>query len=109
RAAGGLVAVLEWSRGGEVVVSDWLPDVAGSESLYAFARAGDSGPGDAAAEAVVLQRIAALHWVQLPSVGVNQETGSVTWRRAPGVAVTTASGLASVAMAQYIAAPILFH
>jgi phosphoglycerate dehydrogenase-like enzyme len=40
---------------------------------------------------------------------VNQEAGSVVWRRAPSIAVTTASGLASVAMAQYVTASILFH
>jgi glyoxylate/hydroxypyruvate reductase A len=97
----------------EVMLSDFLPDVAGSASMYAFDRAvgSDDGgdPAARAAEDAVLAAIVPLRWVQLPSVGVNQETASVTWRRAPQVAVTTASGLASVAMSQYVAASVLFH
>jgi phosphoglycerate dehydrogenase-like enzyme len=105
-----LLAALRADPTIEVMLSDFLPDVPGSESMYAFDRAVDAGAGEGgAAEAAVLSAIAALRWVQLPSVGVNQETGSVTWRRAPGVAVTTASGLASVAMAQYVTASVLFH
>jgi phosphoglycerate dehydrogenase-like enzyme len=105
-----LLAALAAHPGVEVMLADFLPDVPGSESMYAFDRAvsaDDAGGG--AAESAVLDTIAALRWVQLPSVGVNQETGSVTWRRAPNVAVTTASGLASVAMAQYVTASVLFH
>lgn len=107
-----LLAALRAHPGVEVMLSDFLPDVPGSESLYAFDRAigaGGGGEDAGAAEGAVLSAIGALRWVQLPSVGVNQETGSVTWRRAPNVAVTTASGLASVAMAQYVTASVLFH
>lgn len=94
----------------QVMLGDFLPDVRGVDSTYAFARAGDDGSdADTAAEQEVLDRLGSLRWVQLPSVGVNQETASVTWRRAPQVAVTTASGLASTAMAQYVAASILYH
>ena len=107
--SGQLLDLLRRNPGAEVMLSDFLPDVAGSESLYAFDRAGGGAGGDAAAEDAVLAAVASLRWVQLPSVGVNQEAGSVTWRRAPFVAVTTASGLASVAMAQYVVAAILFH
>jgi phosphoglycerate dehydrogenase-like enzyme len=91
------------------MLADFLPNVTGTDSRYAFGRAGDEGEADAGAEQAVLDRIRSLRWVQLPSVGVNQETGSVTWRRAPEVEVTTASGLASTAMAQYVTASILFH
>jgi phosphoglycerate dehydrogenase-like enzyme len=104
-----LLAILRRHPDAQVMLSDFLPDVPGSASMYAFDKAGGDGGADAAAEAAVLETIAGLRWVQLPSVGVNQETGSVTWRRAPDVAVTTASGLASVAMAQYVAASVLFH
>jgi phosphoglycerate dehydrogenase-like enzyme len=104
-----LLDILRRNPGVEVMLSDFLPDVPGAESIYAFDRAGGEGGGDPAAEAAVLATISSLRWVQLPSVGVNQETGSVTWRRARSVAVTTASGLASVAMAQYVTASILYH
>ena len=107
--SGELIEILQRNPGVAVLLSDFLPDVPGAESMYAFDRADGDGGSDAPAEDVVLATIASLRWVQLPSVGVNQEAGSVTWRRAPGVAVTTASGLASVAMAQYVTASILFH
>lgn len=106
---GELLGTLEQHPDTEVMLGDFLPNVRGAESLYAFGATGDSGGGDPAAEQEVLDRIERLRWVQLPSVGVNQETISVTWRRAPQVAVTTASGLASTAMAQYVTASILFH
>src|SRR3954452_23217990 len=62
----------------EVMLADFLPDVPGSESLYAFDRADGDAVGDQSAEDAVLAAIASLRWVQLPSVGVNQEAGSVT-------------------------------
>ena len=68
---------------------------AASTPRYAFGATGGDDAGDDAAEQEVLDRIPRLRWVQLPSVGVNQEHSSVTWRRAPQVAVTNASGLAS--------------
>jgi phosphoglycerate dehydrogenase-like enzyme len=105
-----LLDVLGRHPAAEVMLADFLPDVRGVDSRYAFGAAGGGGAGaGTAAEAEVLDRVAALRWVQLPSVGVNQETGTVTWRRAPSVAVTTASGLASTAMAQYVMASVLFH
>ncbi len=108
-----LLAAVEANPDVEVMLSDFLPDVPGSASMYAFDRAVDadesSDSAALAAEARVLAAITRLRWVQLPAVGVNQETGAVTWRRAPDVAVTTASGLASVAMAQYVTASVLFH
>ncbi len=104
-----LLAVLQRHPGTEVLLSDFLPDVPGAESLYAFDRHEHDGVTDTAAEDVVLAAAASLRWIQLPSVGVNQEAASVVWRRAPSVAVTTASGLASLAMAQYVTASILFH
>ena len=106
---GQLLEILEQHPDTEVMLGDFLPNVRGAESLYAFGATGDAGGGDPAAEQEVLDRIQRLRWVQLPSVGVNQETISVTWRRAPQVAVTTASGLASTAMAQYVTASVLFH
>jgi phosphoglycerate dehydrogenase-like enzyme len=107
--SGELLEILRRHPEVEVLLSDFLPDVAGSESLYAFDRADGDVGSDVAAEETVLEASRALRWVQLPAVGVNQEAGSVTWRRAPDVAVTTASGLASLAMAQYVTASILFH
>jgi phosphoglycerate dehydrogenase-like enzyme len=104
-----MLATLERFPDTQVMLADFLPNIAGTDSRYAFGRAGDEGEADEGAEQAVLDRIRALRWVQLPSVGVNQETGSVTWRRAPQVAVTTASGLASTAMAQYVTASILYH
>ena len=92
----------------EVILGDFLPNVRGVDTTYAFGSTGGDDAG-AAAEQEVLERIPALRWVQLPSVGVNQEHSSVTWRRAPQVAVTNASGLASTAMAQYVTASILYH
>src|SRR5688572_24919567 len=106
---GDLLALLEQYPDTEVMLSDFLPNVRGAESTYAFGRTGGDDAGDRAAEQEVLDRIERLRWVQLPSVGVNQEHSSVTWRHAPRVAVTTASGLASTAMAQYVTASILFH
>jgi phosphoglycerate dehydrogenase-like enzyme len=68
-----------------VMLSDFLPD----ESALANARPGH------------------LRWVQLTSAGVNHEVGSAVWRD-ESVALTTASGLPSVAMAQYVIAMILY-
>ena len=106
---GGMLELLERYPDTEVMLADFLPNVPGTDSRYAFGQAGDEAGADEGAEQVVLDRTGRLRWVQLPSVGVNQETGSVTWRRAPQVAVTTASGLASTAMAQYVIASVLFH
>ncbi len=50
-----------------------------------------------------------LRWVQLSAAGINQETGSAVWRESSHVTITTASGLPSVAMAQYIIGMILLH
>ena len=104
-----LLDVLQRHPGAEVMLSDFLPDIAGAESLYAFDRHSHDGNGDTAAEDAVLAAMASMRWIQLPSVGINQEAGSVAWRRAPFVTVTTASGLASLAMAQYVTASILYH
>ena len=104
-----LLGVLKRHPGAEVMLADFLPDVPGAESMYAFDRHEHDGESDAAAEDEVLAAAASLRWIQLPSVGVNQEAASVVWRRAPGVVVTTASGLASIAMAQYVSASILYH
>lgn len=104
-----LLDVLARHPQAQAMLGDFLPDVRGVDSRYAFGLSGDEKAGDEALEREVLDRIASLRWVQLPSVGVNQETGTVTWRLAPSVAVTTASGLASTAMAQYVTAAILFH
>jgi len=107
---GALLDALARNPDAQVMLGDFLPDVRGVDSTYAFGRAGDEdGAADAGAVQEVLDRLGSLRWVQLPSVGVNHETASVTWRRAPQVAVTTASGLASTAMAQYVTASILFH
>jgi phosphoglycerate dehydrogenase-like enzyme len=104
-----LLDILRRHPDAQVLLSDFLPDVPGSASMYAFDKAGGDDSADTVAEQSVLHAVASVRWVQLPSVGVNQETGSVTWRRAPDVAVTTASGLASVAMSQYVTASVLFH
>ena len=104
-----LLGVLKRHPGAEVMLADFLPDVPGAESMYAFDRDGHDGNSDSSAEAEVLAATASMRWIQLPSVGINQEAASVVWRRAPSVAVTTASGLASLAMAQYVTAAILFH
>ncbi len=104
-----LLDVLQRHPRAEVMLSDFLPDIPGAESMYAFDRHEHDGDTDTAAEDAVLAAMASMRWIQLPSVGVNQEAASVVWRRAPGVAVTTASGLASLAMAQYVTASILYH
>ena len=106
---GELLDVLARHPDAEVMLGDFLPNVRGVDTTYSFGSTGVDDPIGATAEQEVLDRIPRLRWVQLPSVGVNNEHGSVTWRRAPQVAVTNASGLASTAMAQYVAASILFH
>jgi phosphoglycerate dehydrogenase-like enzyme len=106
---GELLDVLARHPDTEVILGDFLPNVPGVDTTYAFGATGGDDATDEAAEQEVLARIPRLRWVQLPSVGVNQEHSSVTWRRAPQVAVTNASGLASTAMAQYVTASILYH
>jgi phosphoglycerate dehydrogenase-like enzyme len=105
---GELLEVLGRHPETELILGDFLPNVRGVDTTYAFGATGGETTDDAA-EQEVLAVIPRLRWVQLPSVGVNQEHSSVTWRRAPQVAVTNASGLASTAMAQYVTASILFH
>ncbi len=94
-----LVETIRGARGIEFMLSDMLPD----------AEPGDPRDPSASHEREVLDLISDLRWVQLTSVGVDQESSSVTWREASNVTVCTASGLASIAMAQYIVGAILFH
>jgi phosphoglycerate dehydrogenase-like enzyme len=105
---GELLDVLARHPETEVILGDFLPNVRGVDTTYSFGATGGDASNDAA-EQEVLAVIPRLRWVQLPSVGVNQEHSSVTWRRAPQVVVTNASGLASTAMAQYVTASVLYH
>jgi phosphoglycerate dehydrogenase-like enzyme len=103
--------VLDAVPDAEFALADMLPDVGiapdqgtiGRLDVVGTTQQAETDPSGADTR---LQR---LRWVQLTAAGVNQETGSSTWRNAPNVAVTTASGLASVAMAQYIVGVILRH
>ncbi|MBM4407845.1 MAG: D-2-hydroxyacid dehydrogenase [Chloroflexi bacterium] len=105
-----LLAALDRHPGVEVMLGDVLPDVRRTRSTYSFGNTGDEPvDADAAGEEEVLELVRSLRWVQIPSVGINEVLTTATWRRAPQVAVTTASGLASTAMAQYVAASILYH
>jgi phosphoglycerate dehydrogenase-like enzyme len=94
------------------LLSDMLPDLGLAPDAGTISRLGladDRAVGSDADVERALARLDRLEWVQLTAAGVNQETASLTWRQAPGIAVTTSSGLPSVAMAQYILAAILRH
>ena len=66
-----LLATLRRHPDAQVMLSDFLPDVPGSASMYAFDKAGGGEGSDTAAEQSVLDAIASVRWVQLPSVGID--------------------------------------
>jgi phosphoglycerate dehydrogenase-like enzyme len=107
-----LDAALDAAPEAEFLLADFLPDAssgAGTGANTAFSRVTVDDAMPAAIRDAALARVARLRWIQLAAAGVNQEAGSIVWREAPQIAITTASGLPSVAMAQYIATVILTH
>ena len=108
-----MAAALDEVPDAELMLADFLPDAdagaSGTGSSHAFGLVSAAGELTAEVRETAHRRVAGLHWIQIASVGVNQEAGSFVWREAPQIAVTTASGLPSVAMAQYIAAAVLHH
>ncbi|HVA86270.1 MAG TPA: NAD(P)-dependent oxidoreductase, partial [Candidatus Saccharimonadales bacterium] len=107
-----LDAALDAVPNAEFLLADFLPDassMAGTGAGTAFSRVTVDEELPAATRDAALARVANIRWIQLAAAGVNQETGSLVWREAPQIAITTASGLPSVAMAQYIVAVILTH
>lgn len=108
-----MAAALDAVPDAELMLADFLPDadsgVAGTGSSYAFGLVAAAGDLPADMREAAQRRVRNLRWIQIASVGVNQEAGSFVWRETPQIQVTTASGLPSVAMAQYIAAAILNH
>lgn len=94
------------------ILADFLPDVtegADSGVSYAFSRVVGDEPLPPEVREAALRRVAGLRWIQLGAVGVNQEAASFVWRETPSIAITTASGLPSVSMAQYVIGAILDH
>ncbi len=108
-----MAAALDAVPDGEVMLADFLPDAdsgaAGTGSSYAFGLISTAADLAPEVREAAHRRVAGLRWIQIAAAGVNQEAGSFVWRETPEIAVTTASGLPSVAMAQYIAAAILQH
>jgi len=107
-----LDAALDAEPEAEFLLADFLPDAssgAGTGASTAFSRVSVDEMLPAAIRDAALKRVANLRWIQLAAAGVNQEAGSIVWRETPQIAITTASGLPSVAMAQYIATVILTH
>jgi phosphoglycerate dehydrogenase-like enzyme len=94
------------------MLADFLPDAtadADSGVSYAFSRVAVDEPLPPEVREMAMRRVAAVRWIQLAAVGVNQEAASFVWRETPGIVVTTASGLPSVSMAQYVIGAILDH
>jgi phosphoglycerate dehydrogenase-like enzyme len=108
-----MAAALDAVPDAELMLADFLPDAdsgaAGSGSSYAFGLVAAAADLPADVREAAHRRVRNLRWIQIAAVGVNQEAGSFVWRETPQIQVTTASGLPSVAMAQYIAAAILNH
>jgi phosphoglycerate dehydrogenase-like enzyme len=109
-----MAAALHAVPDAEVMLSDFLPDAdvnaAGTSVSYGFgAVAGTADELPADVREAASRRVRNLRWIQIPSVGMNENVGGFVWREAPQIQVTTASGLPSVTMAQYIAAAILSH
>ena len=106
------LAVLDAFPNASFVLADFLPNATadtGSGISFAFSAVPDDAPLAPDQREAAHRRVAGLRWIQLAAAGVNQEAGSFVWRDVPSIAITTASGLPSVAMAQYVAGAILDH
>ncbi len=108
-----MAAALDAVPEAEVMLADFLPDASAEAATtglsHAFGLVALSDDMSAEVREAADRRVRNLRWIQLVAVGVNQEVGSFVWRDAPHVQVTTASGLPSLAMAQYVVAAILNH
>jgi phosphoglycerate dehydrogenase-like enzyme len=112
RDHGEFLAALDEFPQASFILADFLPDVtegADSGVSYAFSRVPGEDSLSPEVRATALRRVAGVRWIQLGAVGVNQEAASFVWRHAPSIAITTASGLPSVSMAQYVIGAILDH
>ena len=106
------LAALDEFPDASFVLADFLPNAtaeSGAGLSFAFSAVADDVPLAPDVRAAAHRRVAGLRWIQLGAAGVNQEAGSFVWRDEPAIAITTASGLPSVAMAQYVIGAILDH
>ena len=107
-----LDAALEEVPDTEVMLADFLPDAESEPGItpgHVFGLVAGEDSTSPEERAAGHARVANLRWIQIASVGINQEAGSYVWRELPNITITTASGLPSIAMAQYVIAAILDH